>query len=94
MQSQIILNGIPPQDFWDTIRAIVTDAVATIQPTEKVKPFLSIREASDFTGLSVSTLYRLTSEKQIPHIKQGGKLLFATDKLSAWLNESQQPVKH
>ena len=39
------------------------------------KQILTMAEAVMFTGLTRSTLYRLTSEKRIRHYKPGGKLI-------------------
>ncbi len=36
--------------------------------------FLTMREASAFTGLSISSLYKLTMRRQIPYTKPGGKV--------------------
>jgi excisionase family DNA binding protein len=90
--THIILNGIPTQDFLDQIRTIVQDAISDIPKAENTKPFLSLLEACEFTGLAKSTIYRLTSEKQIPHIKRGGKLLFQREQLTQWLESAKQPI--
>ena len=42
-------------------------------------------EAALFTGLSKGHLYRLTSERQIPHYKKNRKLYFKKSELEAWL---------
>jgi excisionase family DNA binding protein len=50
------------------------------------KNVLTVRELSAYTGLSTSAIYKLTFERQIPHFKPGGKLIFfrRTD-IDAWL---------
>jgi excisionase family DNA binding protein len=56
------------------------------------KNVLSFDEASKFLNLSKSYLYKLTSDKLIPHYKPQGKMLyFAKEELEAWLR--QNPVK-
>ena len=40
------------------------------------KTILTFRQAMEFTGLSRAQLYRLTSLKEIPHSKPGGKLIY------------------
>ena len=47
---------------------------------------MTVEQAADFLGLSVSYIYRLTSERRIPHFKsQGGKrTYFDPDDLRAW----------
>lgn len=43
-------------------------------------------EAADYLKISLSTLYRHTSRKTIPHFKPGRKLLFEKRLLDEWLN--------
>ncbi|MFI5156994.1 MAG: helix-turn-helix domain-containing protein [Chitinophagales bacterium] len=40
------------------------------------KDILSMEEASQFTGLSKSALYKLTMNRAIPFSKPGGKMIF------------------
>ena len=40
------------------------------------KNALTIEEAAAFTGLTVSTVYKLTSTQEIPHYKPRGKMLY------------------
>lgn len=50
------------------------------------KNALTIDEASLLTGLSVNTLYKMTSERRIPHYKPTGKLLyFNKSELESWM---------
>ncbi len=50
------------------------------------KKVLSFDEACDYTGISRSYMYKLTSSGKIPHSKPGGKLIFFNrDLLEAWL---------
>src|SRR5687767_6133652 len=51
-----------------------------------VKKALTLAEAVEYTGLSRSHLYRLTSLRKIPHSKPMGKLIyFDKEQLDAWL---------
>lgn len=49
------------------------------------KQTLTIEEAAEFTGLTISWLYNLTHTKQIPHYKRGRKLYFDRSELDEWL---------
>ena len=49
------------------------------------KSVLDLDEAVVFTGFSRGHLYRLTSEKMIPHYKKGRKLFFRKSELETWL---------
>ncbi|RXG21256.1 helix-turn-helix transcriptional regulator [Leeuwenhoekiella marinoflava] len=55
------------------------------------KKVLTLEEACDYTGISRSYLYKLTSTGGIPHSKPGGKLIyFDIDLLNKWLLENQR----
>lgn len=50
------------------------------------KTVLTIDEAAAYTGLSVSSIYKLTSTQEIPHYKPRGKMLyFDRAELNSWL---------
>ncbi len=56
------------------------------------KPFLTFREACDYLQVSSSTLYKLTHQRKIKHLKpNGGKLYFKKSDLLEWMNS--KPVK-
>ena len=55
------------------------------------KKVLTTEEACDYTGMSRSYLYKLTSTGAIPHCKPSGKLIyFDIDLLNEWLLNNQQ----
>ena len=57
------------------------------------KSVLNFEEVSVYTGLSKSTLYKLTSGKIIPHYKPSGKLLYFDRKeLDSWLLQNRVPT--
>jgi excisionase family DNA binding protein len=51
------------------------------------KLLYSIQEASGALGLSVSSIYRLTSKRKIPHIKIGSRVMFVPEQLESWIRE-------
>ena len=53
------------------------------------KPILNINEVSEFTGISKSTLYKLTSAREIPHYKKVKHLLFDREEILLWLKENR-----
>ncbi len=53
------------------------------------KNTLDIKEAAIYTGRSVGYLYRLTSERGIPHFKQAGKLYFSKSELDEWMQQER-----
>ena len=53
------------------------------------KAVLDLDDAVLFTGFSKGHLYRLTSERQIPHYKKNRKLYFKKTELEAWMLEDK-----
>ena len=55
-----------------------------------VKETLTLLEAAEFTGLKSSYLYRLTSDRKIPHYKPQGKILyFDREDLLDWMRQNR-----
>lgn len=48
---------------------------------------LTIKEAAAYTGLAVSTLYKMTGRRQIPYIKMGSLLKFDLAALDKWIKD-------
>lgn len=64
--------------------AILTQAVLANKST------MNISEAAAYTGLSVSFLYKLTSQQEIPHYKPRGKnLAFDRAELDEWQKQNK-----
>jgi predicted DNA-binding transcriptional regulator AlpA len=51
------------------------------------KTVLDLEEAAMFTGFSIGHLYRLTSNRLIPHFKKSRKLYFKKSELEDWMLE-------
>lgn len=50
------------------------------------KRVMNMEEACLYSGISTSTLYKLTCKGEIPHYKPSGKLIFfERDEFDAWL---------
>jgi excisionase family DNA binding protein len=49
------------------------------------KEALTLDEAAFFTSYSQSSLYKMTSSRQIPHSKTRGRLCFHREELSKWM---------
>lgn len=61
-----------------------SDSVKNKVP-QAIHHILNIQEASGYTGLSVHTLYTMVSQKRIPHIKLGRRVLFDKGLLDEWI---------
>lgn len=59
---------------------------------EKEK-LLTLTEAAAYLGLKVSYVYKLTSTKQIPHYKYGGRrIVFELEALEDWRKQKMIPI--
>lgn len=53
---------------------------------------LTVDEACQKLRLAKPTIYCMTSRRQIPHIKIGGRLLFDEAELDEWLKQFHVPA--
>ena len=59
------------------------------------KEVLTFEETCDYTGISRSYLYKLTSSGNIPHSKPNGKIIFfEKTKLNEWLLQNERKAAH
>ena len=55
---------------------------------------LNIQEVSEYTGLSVHTLYGMVSQRRIPYVKAGRLTKFDVRLLDAWIEKNTvMPLK-
>ena len=52
------------------------------------KRIWTIEDVVAFTGFSKSTVYKMTSRREIPHRKRGKKLFFLPGEVWNWIEES------
>ena len=52
---------------------------------DRVKEVMTLREASQYLGISPDTLYKYLSEKSIPAFKLGNRWRFKKDSLDRWM---------
>lgn len=57
------------------------------QSEGQIKNFLNVKEAAKFLHLKESTIYAKVHKSELPYMKQGNKLYFCTDKLTAYLEQ-------
>ncbi|MCM8772761.1 MAG: helix-turn-helix domain-containing protein [Candidatus Omnitrophica bacterium] len=55
------------------------------------KRLLTIKEASEYLGISVRGLYLMVYRRQIPFVKLGGKIRFDVKKLDEWIEKNTIP---
>ena len=56
------------------------------------KEVMTLREASEYLGITPDTLYKRLSEDQIPAFKIGNRWRFKKDLLDRWMEKRSQRV--
>ena len=51
------------------------------------KKIWSIKDVSEFLGLSTGTIYNKTSRRELPYRKRGNRLFFIPDEILNWIEE-------
>ena len=75
------MDNTTNQDIFNKLTTIES----LLEATHETKP-LTLLEAAKFLNLSQSHLYKLTSERKIPHFKPSGKkIYFDKSELIQWL---------
>lgn len=54
-----------------------------------VKPMLSAKECSEYTGYSMGQIRALCNAKRIPYYKNEGKVFFDRKEIHAWLHRGR-----
>lgn len=76
----------------DEFRTLLKESVLEVlSEVHKENPdqLMNIQEAAAFLGLAVNTLYEKTSERLIPHYKQGKKVIFKKSELIGWIESGR-----
>jgi excisionase family DNA binding protein len=59
---------------------------------DKLKEVMTVREASQYLGISPDTLYKYLSEDRIPAFKLGNRWRFKKDLLDRWMEKKSERV--
>ncbi|WP_276499500.1 helix-turn-helix domain-containing protein [Pontibacter litorisediminis] len=60
------------------------------QPPHNVEEIFTVEQAAAFLNLTVTTLYRKVSSRQVPSNKRGNRLYFYKSELEAWIKEGRK----
>lgn len=69
------------------IEQLLKNGVAQSSEASSISEVLNLVQAAEYISLSKSALYKKTSEKNIPHFKQGKKIYFKKSELDEWLTQ-------
>ena len=56
--------------------------------TTAVRKVIDIDEAAQYTGLAKHTIYKMVSQRRIPHIKLGSRVKFSLEQLDKWIAQN------
>ena len=57
--------------------------------TEEIKSLINVKQAAEYCGLPVFTIYHYVKTGQIPHYrKTNGRVLFKESELDNWLSDN------
>ena len=60
---------------------------------ERLKEVMTLREASEYLGISPDTLYKYVGEKGIPAFKLGNRWRFKKDLLDRWMERKSESTE-
>ena len=72
-------------DKLNTIENLLKTVMKNDNGTVTITEVLNLNQAAEYVSLSKSAIYKKTSERNIPHFKQGKKLYFKRSELDDWL---------
>ena len=52
----------------------------------ELRRLITVKEASQYLSLSTETVYRMASQKRLPYLKMGGRVLFDVKALDHWID--------
>jgi excisionase family DNA binding protein len=64
----------------------------TGQKIDRLKEVMTVREASQYLGISPDTLYKYLSEDRIPAFKLGNRWRFKKDLLDRWMEKKSERI--
>ncbi len=69
----------------DNIETLIRSNLKNDNGTKTITEVLNLKQAAEYVSLSKSAIYKKTSERGIPHFKQGKKLYFKRSELDDWM---------
>lgn len=53
---------------------------------------LTVKELSGLLGVHTDTIYKMARKREIPHFRIGGKILFSSHKVEAWIHDQETSI--
>jgi len=80
-------------DKLNYIENLLKNVMKNDNGTVTITEVLNLTQAAEYVSLSKSAIYKKTSERNIPHFKQGKKLYFKRSELDHWLTSMKISTK-
>ena len=74
-------------DKLNNIENLLKTVMKNDNGTVTITEVLNLNQAAEYVSLSKSAIYKKTSERNIPHFKNGKKLYFKKSELDDWLTK-------
>ncbi|MGQ9507786.1 MAG: helix-turn-helix domain-containing protein [Thermodesulfobacteriota bacterium] len=84
-------EGRPPvREFLDMLADLLVEKYFErienrIKKIPELRRLITAKEAGQYLSLSTDTIYRMASEKKLPYLKIGGRVLFDIKALDRWI---------
>lgn len=83
-----IVTSLTKEELKELITESVRSCLDTnLPPQPELSDRCQLKDACEITGLSRAAIYKLTSARELPHMKFGQRLVFSRRVLAAWVNE-------
>jgi len=86
-------EGRPPvKEFLDMLADLLAEKYfermdERIKRIPELRRLITAKEAAQYLSLSTDTIYRMASQKKLPYLKIGGRILFDLRALDRWIEK-------
>lgn len=86
-------EGRPPvKEFLDMLADLLAEKYfermdERIKRIPELRRLITAKEAAQYLSLSTETIYRMASQKKLPYLKIGGRVLFDLRALDRWIEK-------
>lgn len=66
------------------------------QPSQESDKLLTVQQTAEYLNLSTASIYRLISQRTIPHKKIPGqkRVYFAKSEIDSWINDHSREIRN
>jgi len=90
--TDMILSPVPVAELIDRIANEIEERLHRDTPPAPLSDRITVDEAMTLTGLTRSSLYKMTMTNNIPFSKYGKRLVFSRKQLQEWIDRRTVPA--